>query len=291
VKRYKKLLTAVLVIGIILVFFAIVLLLLGLIPSKDIKIATYDILAADSSLPFVLLTLPLAIGVDIITWTIGVIIWLFGYGSWPGQALKVVLSAHPVLYYSFTIVSLLLGLFVMLVLPHWIFLTVRKAMNTQKHLDWGSTIVGTITLVMGMHILTHFLSPRGIATAIIWYVVGIPAIATGILLPLKYRRIDYNFLAGLIGIVYGILLFATRFNYPSFSVYSIWFIIYAVRGLLQARTYRTTAPSQYIVLMTLNFLLLVLGLLGTIIPFFTLTSLPIPITIALIIESLITWLE
>jgi len=75
------------------------------------------------------------------------------------------------------------------------------------------------------------------------------------------------------------------------SVYSIWFIIYAVRGLLQARTYRTVAPSQYSVLTVLNFLLLVLGLLGTIIPFFTLNSLPLVVAIALIIESLITWLE
>jgi len=97
-KRYKKLLTAVLVIGIILVVFAIVLLLFGLIPSKDIKIATYYILVADFSLPFILLALPLAIGFDIIAWTIGVIIWLFGYGSWPGQALEIFLSAHPVIH-------------------------------------------------------------------------------------------------------------------------------------------------------------------------------------------------
>jgi len=37
-KRYKKLLTAVLVIGIILVVFAIVLLLFGLIPSKVVSL-------------------------------------------------------------------------------------------------------------------------------------------------------------------------------------------------------------------------------------------------------------
>ncbi|MBK6586114.1 MAG: hypothetical protein IPG26_03480 [Coprothermobacter sp.] len=133
-KRYKKLLTAVLVIGIILVVFAIVLLLFGLIPSKEI--ATYYILVADFSLPFILLALPLAIGFDIIAWTIGVIIWLFGYGSWPGQALEIVLSAHPVIHHVFYVVFLLLGLFVMVVLPYWIFSAVRKAMNTQKHLDW-----------------------------------------------------------------------------------------------------------------------------------------------------------
>jgi len=37
--------------------------------------------------------------------------------------------------------------------------------------------------------------------------------------------------------------------------------------------------------MALNFLLLVLGLLGVIIPFFTLNSLPLVVAIALIIES------
>lgn len=290
-KRYKKLLTAVWVIGIILVVFAIVLVLFGLIPSKDIEIATYYILVADYSLPFILLALPLAIGFDIIAWTIGVIIWLFGYGSWPGKALEIVLSAHPVINHVFYVVFLLLGLFVMVVLPYWIFSAVRKAMNTQKHLDWGSSIVGTITLVMGMHILAHFLSPRGIAIPIIDYVVEIPALATGILLPLKYKRIDYNFLAGLFGIVFSILLFATRFYRPSFSIYSIWFIIYAARGILQVRTYRTVAPSQYSVLMVLNLLLLVLGLLGVALPFFALGSLPLVVAIALIIESLITWLE
>jgi len=84
-KRYKKLLNCSVGYWIILVVFAIVLLLFGLIPSKDIKIATYYILVADFSLPFILLALPLAIGFDIIAWTIGVIIWLFGYGSWPGK--------------------------------------------------------------------------------------------------------------------------------------------------------------------------------------------------------------
>jgi len=78
-------------------------------PSKDIKIATYYILVADFSLPFILLALPLAIGFDIIAWTIGVIIWLFGYGSWPGQALEIFLSAHPVIHHVFYVVFLLLG--------------------------------------------------------------------------------------------------------------------------------------------------------------------------------------
>jgi len=289
-KRYKKLSTAVWVLGIILVVFAIVLLLFGLIPSKE-DMATYYILVADHALPFILLALPLAIGFDIIAWTIGVIIWLFGYGTWPDKALEIVLSAHPVIHDVFYVVFLLLGLFVMVVLPYWIFSVVRKAMNTQKHLDWGSSIVGTITLVMGIHILAHFLSPRGIAIPIIDYVVEIPALATGFLLPLKYKRIDYNFLAGIIGMVYGILLFATHLDDPSFSIYGIWFIIYAVRGLLQARTYRTVAPSQYSVLMVLNLLLLVLGLLGVALPFFALGSLPLVIAIALITESVITWLE
>jgi len=43
--------------------------------------------------------------------------------------------------------------------------------------------------------------------------------------------------------------------------------------------------------MALNFLLLVLGMLGVILPFFTLNSLPLVVAIALITESVITWLE
>jgi len=43
--------------------------------------------------------------------------------------------------------------------------------------------------------------------------------------------------------------------------------------------------------MALNFLLLVLGMLGVILPFFTLNSLPLVVAIALMIESVITWLE
>jgi len=79
--------------------------------------------------------------------------------AWP--SLEIFLSAHSCNPPCFLRRFLLLGLFVMVVLPYWIFSAVRKAMNTQKHLDWGSSIVGTITLVMGMHILAHFLSPEG----------------------------------------------------------------------------------------------------------------------------------
>jgi len=295
VKRYKKLLTAVLVIGIVLLVSVILVFLEGPPPEyatlPEVVSETFDILSTDYGQPFILLTLPLAIGTDIIVWTIGVTIWLFGYGSWPGQALSIFLVTHPVLYYFFNIVSLLLGLFVMVVLPYWIFSAVRKAMNTKEHLDWGSSIVGTITLVMAIWILAQ-LVVQGINDQLIKISVGVAAFSTGILLPLKYKKVDLNFFVGLIGIIIGVFFFATLLQGIPLSIYSIWFIIYAVRGLLQASTYRTVASSQYAVLMVLNFLLLISGLLGVILPFFTLNSLLlIVVAIALMIESVITWLE
>jgi len=297
-KPKKRIQTVALVIGIIFLASIIIVFLQGgppkyaSIPSK-IKSQTFSILTSDQFLAP--LGLPLAIGLDIITWTIGVIIWLFGYGSWPGEALGIFLVAHPVIYYVFEIIFCFLGLFVMIVLPYWIFSAIRKAMNTKHYLDWGSSIVGTIALFMGIYILAQLVSSRGISFAILSIAVGTSALATGILLPLKYKTLAFNIVAGIMGILFGIVLLLGTFHAISLDVgsipFSIWFIVYAVRGLLQARVYKSTSPSQYIVLRVLNFLLVVFSLLGTVIPFFTLTGWHLVVAIALITESLITWLE
>jgi len=273
-------------------------------PSSAVWLSGYDktnflieALGADYIGPFILPYLPYFVGLDLSTWTLGLIFYAFGYGSWPGQALGIVLSAHPVLAWVVAILFMLLGGVVCIGVPYLVSGLVRIISKSEQELDWGSALVGTITLVMALQAFAQLTAPRGNALAMVLDFVGIPALFTGILLPLKHKKLDYNFWVGIIGIFFGLtLLSGTLEKVLSltpllWSVYSIWFIIYAVRGLLQTRTYRTTAPSQYSVLMILNFLLLVLGLLGTIIPFFTLNSLPLVVAIALIIESLITWLE
>jgi len=73
-------------------------------PSSAVWLSGYDktnflieALGADYIGPFILPYLPYFVGLDLSTWTLGLIFYAFGYGSWPGQALGIVLSAHPVL--------------------------------------------------------------------------------------------------------------------------------------------------------------------------------------------------
>jgi len=138
-KRYKAPLIAGLILGgISLIFF----LLLGVGPHPMsmalmesrpyiyiVRIFTVDVVQ-----PFLLLHLPYAVGADLAIWTIGLILWLIGYGSWPGQALDIVFSAHPALWWINFIFFTLLGGIVLVGIPYLIFQSIKER-NKQQAAD------------------------------------------------------------------------------------------------------------------------------------------------------------
>jgi len=100
--------------------------LTGLRPYKSISF-TYDLLASDFFLPFLVpLYLSCMIGMDICVWTIGLILWLFGLGRWPGQALGIVLSYVPSLDLLLLILFALLGAVAMVGIPYVVFSAIKR---------------------------------------------------------------------------------------------------------------------------------------------------------------------
>lgn len=96
--------------------------LVGHTPSS----AVIDMFTLDKIQPFLLLYFPYAIGLDLSMWTIGLIPWLFGNGSWPGEALGIVFNVYPALAWVDVILFTFLGGIAIVEIPYLIFQVAKK---------------------------------------------------------------------------------------------------------------------------------------------------------------------
>jgi len=65
---------------------------------QAVSSAILDLFWADNLIfPLKILLLPVAVGLDLAAWTIGLLLWGFTGQSWPGQALAYIASQHPTL--------------------------------------------------------------------------------------------------------------------------------------------------------------------------------------------------
>lgn len=71
--------------------------------------AIVDTFTAHKARSFFPLFLPYAAGLDMSVWTAGLLLWLGGYGSWPGAAWGRFLSLHPVLAWVAVVAFTFLG--------------------------------------------------------------------------------------------------------------------------------------------------------------------------------------
>lgn len=83
--------------------------------------AVFDAFTADKIRSFLLLFFPYAAGLDLSIWTIGLVPWLVGYGTWPGEALGNVFNLYPILAWVVVILFTLLGGIVIVEIPYLIF--------------------------------------------------------------------------------------------------------------------------------------------------------------------------